>query len=122
MKRLVDKIESATEELADFDIINPDAEQVFIAYGAPVRTVQQVIHDHPEEKIGFLRIRTVWPFPSHALALFKNARRFIVPELNLGQIAREIERHTCLPVVSVPKLGGDLHTPAELSSIWEASI
>ena len=120
VKRLVDKIESATQKLADFDVVNPDAEQVFIAYGAPVRTVQQVIHDHPDRKIGFLRVRTVWPFPAHALALFKNARRFIVPELNLGQIAREIERHTKVPVTSVPKLGGELHTPGELYAAWEA--
>ncbi|MGB8218814.1 MAG: 2-oxoacid:acceptor oxidoreductase subunit alpha [Methanoregula sp.] len=120
VQRLVDKIESATQELADFDVINPDAEQVFIAYGAPVRTVQQVIHDHPDKTIGFLRIRTVWPFPTHALALFKNSRRFIVPELNLGQIAREIERHAKVPVTSIPKLGGELHTPAELFTEWEA--
>jgi len=120
VKRLVDKIESAAEKLADFDVVNPKAKHVFIAYGAPVRTIQQVLHDHPDESIGFLRIRTVWPFPAHALALFKNAQRFIVPELNLGQIAREIERHTKVPVVSVPKLGGELHTPKELLKVLEA--
>ncbi len=121
VQRLVDKIELAAKELADFDVVNPDAEKVFIAYGAPVRTVQQVIHDHPNEKIGFLRIRTVWPFPTHALALFKNARQFIVPEMNLGQMAREIERHAKVPVKSVQKLGGELHTPAELFTAWEGS-
>ena len=120
VKRLVDKIESASEKLADFDVVNPDAEQIFIAYGSPVRTVQQVLHDHPDGSIGFLRIRTVWPFPAHALSIFKNAQRFIVPELNLGQIAREIERYAKVPVVSVPKLGGELHTPKELWKILEA--
>ena len=119
VKRLVDKIESATETLADFDVINPDAEQVFIAYGAPVRTVQQVLHDHPERS-AFYGSCTVWPFPSHALAIFRYVRHFIVPELNLGQIAREIERHTNVPVTLVPKLGGDLHTPTELLGILEA--
>jgi len=118
--RLVDKIESARHEIADFDIINPDAELVFIAYGAPVRTVQQVMHDHPHDNIGFLRIRTVWPFPEFALGEFKNARHFLVPEMNLGQIAREIERHMKVPVTSLPKLGGELHTPAELLAALEA--
>lgn len=120
VRRIVDKVESAKKEIADFDAINTGAEQVFIAYGAPVRTVQQVLHDHPDDNIGFLRLRVVWPFPDHALALFKNARRFIVPEMNLGQMAREIERHVCVPVVSVPKLGGELHTPGELSAVLEA--
>jgi 2-oxoglutarate ferredoxin oxidoreductase subunit alpha len=36
--------------------------------------------------------------------------------MNLGQIAREIERHAEVPVVSLPKLGGELHTPAELAA------
>jgi 2-oxoglutarate ferredoxin oxidoreductase subunit alpha len=118
--RLVDKIESARNSIADYDIVNPDAEQVFIAYGAPVRTVQQLLHDHPDKNIGFLRLRTVWPFAEHALAQFINARRFLVPEMNLGQIAREIERHVTVPVKSLPKLGGDLHTPAELLAALEA--
>jgi 2-oxoglutarate ferredoxin oxidoreductase subunit alpha len=118
--RLVEKIESARSSIADYDIVNPDAEQVFIAYGAPVRTVQQLMHDRPDKNIGFLRLRTVWPFAEHALAKFKNARRFLVPEMNLGQIAREIERHVTVPVRALPKLGGDLHTPAELLAALEA--
>jgi len=120
VRRLVDKIESARREIADYDILNPCAEQVFIAYGAPVRSVQQLIQDHPDQNIGFLRLRTVWPFPEYALGEFKNVRRFLIPELNLGQIAREIERHVKVPVISLPKLGGDLHTPAELFAVLEA--
>ncbi|MCX6691851.1 MAG: 2-oxoacid:acceptor oxidoreductase subunit alpha [Methanoregula sp.] len=116
VKRLVDKVENARHDVADYDIINPDAEQVFIAYGAPVRTVQQVLHDNPDKNVGFLRIRTVWPFPEFALAQFKNAQRFLVPELNFGQMAREIERYVNVPVVSIPKLGGDLHLPSELTA------
>jgi 2-oxoglutarate ferredoxin oxidoreductase subunit alpha len=61
----------------------------------------------------------VWPFPSHALAAFPDAKAFVVPEQNLGQIASEVERHTSVPVIPVPKLGGDLHTPAELARVLE---
>ena len=120
VQRLVDKIELARNDIADYDIINPEAEQVFVAYGGPVRTVQQVLHDRRGGDVGFLRIRTVWPFAEKALAQFKNARRFLVPEMNLGQIAREIERHVKVPVKSIPKLGGELHTPAELAAALEA--
>ena len=120
VQRLVDKVENARDEMADYDIINPGASHVFIAYGAPVRTVQQVMHDTTDKNIGFLRIRTVWPFPEKALARFKNARAFFVPEMNLGQIAREIERHVKVPVISIPKLGGELHTPADLIGTLEA--
>ena len=122
VKRLVDKIENARDEMADYDIVNPDAEQVFVAYGGPVRTVMQVMHDKKDANIGFLRIRTVWPFPEKALAKFTNAQRFLVPEMNLGQIAREIERHVTVPVVPIPKLGGELHTPAELVAVLEGKV
>jgi 2-oxoglutarate/2-oxoacid ferredoxin oxidoreductase subunit alpha len=120
VKRLVDKIENSRDEMADYDIINPDAERVFVAYGGPVRTVQQVMYDKKDTTIGFLRIRTVWPFPEKALAKFKNVHLFLIPEMNLGQIAREIERHVKVPVISIPKLGGELHTPAELVAALEA--
>jgi 2-oxoglutarate ferredoxin oxidoreductase subunit alpha len=120
VKRLVDKIENARDEMADYEVINPDAEQVFVAYGAPVRTVLQVMHDRKDQNIGFLRIRTVWPFPEKALAKFKNAKRFLIPEMNLGQIAREIERHVRVPVKCIPKLGGEPHTPAALVAALEA--
>ena len=119
VKRLVEKVENVRRDVADYTVINPDAEQVFIAYGGPVRAVQQVLHDRPGREIGFLQIRTVWPFPDFALDQFRNARRFLVPEMNFGQIAREIERHVRVPVVSIPKLGGDLHLPGELTAALE---
>jgi 2-oxoglutarate ferredoxin oxidoreductase subunit alpha len=34
-------------------------------------------------------------------------------------MARELERHVRAPVVSLPKLGGDLHSPQELHAALE---
>jgi 2-oxoglutarate ferredoxin oxidoreductase subunit alpha len=119
--RLVAKVESVRDEIADYEVVNPDAEEVFITYGSPARTVQQVIHDRKSGEIGHLRLKIVWPFPESALKKFPNARRFLVPEQNMGQVAREIERHTNLEVVPIPRLGGALHTPEELESHLEAA-
>lgn len=115
--RLYNKIEHARKEIADYVVTNPDAETVFVTYGAPARSVEQVLHDTPGEKIGHLRLKIVWPFPEHAIAEFPDAKRFIFPELNLGQVAREFDRHTSVPVIPVPKLGGDLHLPKELKKL-----
>jgi 2-oxoglutarate/2-oxoacid ferredoxin oxidoreductase subunit alpha len=112
--RLVNKVESARKEIADFEVTNPGAETVFVTYGAPARSVQQVLHDLNDPSVGHLRLKIVWPFPEHAIAQFPDAKRFIIPELNMGQIAREFDRHTTVPVTPVPKLGGDLHLPKEL--------
>jgi 2-oxoglutarate ferredoxin oxidoreductase subunit alpha len=64
---------------------------------------------------------TVWPFPDFALAEFRNAKAFLFPEMNLGQMARELERHVRVPVISIPKLGGDLHVPGDLYRALEAA-
>ncbi len=119
VRRLVGKVEDARREIADYRVTNPDAEVVFICYGAPARTVRQLVADRPDDGIGVLRLRLVWPFPEHALAEFPNARAFVVPEQNLGQIAREVERHVRVPVIPVSKLGGELHTPDELARVYE---
>jgi 2-oxoglutarate ferredoxin oxidoreductase subunit alpha len=37
-------------------------------------------------------------------------------------MTREIERHVNVPVASIQKIGGDLHTPAELVGALEAGI
>lgn len=114
VRRLVEKVESARRAIADYEVVNPDAETVFVTYGAPSRTVEQVIHDRPDGSIGHLRLRLVWPFPEFALQEFPNAKVFLMPELNLGQMVREVQRHVDQPVVAIPKIGGELHTPAEL--------
>lgn len=120
--RLVEKVERARHEIADYDTVNRKAERVFVAYGAPVRTVQQVLHDRKKKDVGFLHLRSIWPFPEKVLSHFPDAREFLVPELNLGQIAREIQRHTRVPVRMIPKLGGDLHTPEELEKVLEVRV
>lgn len=120
--RLCNKIENARKEIADYVVTNPEAETVFVTYGVPARSVEQVLHDTGSKNIGHLRLKMVWPFPEHAIAEFPNATRFIIPELNLGQIAREFDRHTRVPVIQVPKLGGDLHLPAELKKLTGVGI
>ncbi len=121
VRRLYRKVESARREMADFEVTNPDAEIVFVTYGPPSRTVQQLLHDRQDENIGHLRLRVVWPFPEFALKEFADAKVFLMPELNMGQMAREVERHVDQPVIAIPKLGGELHAPTELGSVVEAN-
>ncbi|MBP2133211.1 2-oxoglutarate ferredoxin oxidoreductase subunit alpha [Methanomicrobium sp. W14] len=119
VKRLSEKIESKRYEIADYDLVNPGAGIVFLTYGPATRTVRQVIKDRSDLVIGHINLRMVWPFPERVLSEFKSARVFIVPEMNLGQISREVERHTNVAVKSLPKLGGEMHTPKELTEAME---
>jgi 2-oxoglutarate ferredoxin oxidoreductase subunit alpha len=120
VRRLVAKVESARRDIADYEVTNPDAETVFVTYGPPSRTVEQVMRDRQDDSIGHLRLKVVWPFPEFALSEFPNAKVFLMPELNMGQMVREVQRHVDQPVIPIPKIGGELHTPAELVRVLEA--
>jgi 2-oxoglutarate ferredoxin oxidoreductase subunit alpha len=67
--------------------------------------------------IDFLRLITVWPFPRKQVGDFsENLDTILVPEMNLGQLSREIERFVDCDVISVSKIGGVPHTVDEVYS------
>jgi 2-oxoglutarate/2-oxoacid ferredoxin oxidoreductase subunit alpha len=118
VRRLVLKIESAREKIARVDVeIDEGAEVGVLAYGATARPAKGAVLKARQEgrKVSFCRPVTIWPFPSHEIKrVCKGLRRLIVPEMNLGQLAREIERYVDCEVVRVSRIGGVLHTSQEI--------
>jgi len=68
-------------------------------------------------KVGSLRLITAWPFPEHLIReLAPKVKGLVVPELNLGQMVREVERAAggkC-PVSFVGHAGGTVHKPDDI--------
>ncbi|TET81288.1 2-oxoacid:acceptor oxidoreductase subunit alpha, partial [candidate division TA06 bacterium] len=61
-----------------------------------------------------------WPFPKNKIAAIgKKVKKILVPEMNLGQLSREIERFVDCEVVSVSKVGGVSHRVSEIYSVIE---
>jgi 2-oxoglutarate ferredoxin oxidoreductase subunit alpha len=71
-----------------------------------------------------LRLKTVWPFPTKTVrGLLSSAKKIIVPEMNLGQLALEVERAAGCdrPVIRLGKVNGELFHPDEVfAAIKEA--
>lgn len=94
-----------------------DAEVVVFAYGSVSRAAHQAVRDARQKglKAGLLRPRTLWPFPDREVyELRGHARTIIVPEMNLGQMAHEVEwalRGAC-PVVSLCQVNGQAMKPS----------
>ena len=95
------------------------ADVVVVSYGISARTSLWPIEQARKEglKVGYLRLITVWPFPEEIIAkLAEKVRAFIVPEINMGQISREVER--CAKgkaeVIGVHKPGGDILDPRDV--------
>jgi len=104
-----------------------DADVVVVSYGITSRVAQRAIdlaHDRGL-KVGKLRLITAWPFPDKKIAeLAARVKAFVVPELNLGQMVREVERAAGgkAKTILVPHAGGGVHNPDEiLNAIVEAS-
>ncbi len=115
--RLLDKIRKYKKEIImiEEEYLN-DADVVVVSYGITSRVAEKAIIDARNEglKVGKARLKTVWPFADeYVLELSKKVKTIVVPEINAGQIVREVERASqgnC-KVISVPHLGGGVHKP-----------
>jgi len=128
VNRLVDKLEPFTNGRAIFEAENlDDAEVVVLSYGITSRVAQRAIQLAREQgvKAGKFRIISAWPFPErHIRDLAGRVKALVVPELNLGQMVREVERSAGgkAKVISVPHAGGTVHQPEViLKAIVEAA-
>ena len=95
-----------------------DAEAVIIAYGATARSARHAVKQARERglKVGFLRLSTIWPFPEEIVEdVAERIHRVIVPEMNLGQLALEVERVVGRrKVIRVGKANGEMIAPREI--------
>ncbi len=127
VRRLQNKVREAAARIASHESENLDqAEVVVVSYGITSRVAQRAIELARARglKVGKFRLITVWPFPETELrSIAKNVKALIVPELNLGQMVREVERSAAgqCRVLSVPHAGGGVHRPDDiLNAILEA--
>ncbi len=127
IKRLVKKIRLHRDEIIQLEERHlEDAEIIVVSYGISARTSLWPIEQAQKEgiRIGYLRLITVWPFPEERIrALAKNIRAFVVPEINDGQILREVERCAAgqAQVIGVNRLGGDILEPQQVLSALRAA-
>jgi len=120
VNRLVDKVRLNAADIVMYDEIGTeDAETVVITFGCTARSARHAVLEARSagEKVGLLRLITVWPFPENRIRELidaGNVKRFLVPEVNLGQLRREVERLTSLPVLRLNHAGGLMPTPDEI--------
>nr|WP_314808441.1 2-oxoacid:acceptor oxidoreductase subunit alpha [uncultured Selenomonas sp.] len=72
-----------------------DAEYAVVSYGGTARTAYEAVRAARAEgiKVGFLRLKTIWPFADAAVGrLAARVRSILVAELNYGQLVGEVTR------------------------------
>ena len=120
VRRLVNKIRHNADEIAMVEEEQTeDADVVLVAYGITSRVVLRTLHLAREKglKVGVFRPVVVWPFPEKRLSeLAERVKAFVTVELNLGQVALEVERVVCgrARTELVGHGGGELHDPKDV--------
>ncbi|HMK36772.1 MAG TPA: 2-oxoacid:acceptor oxidoreductase subunit alpha [Desulfomonilaceae bacterium] len=120
IRHIVDKIRKNAHNIIRFDdVALEDAEVVVVAYGCTSRVARQAVENLRQRgrKVGLLRLITLWPFPSETIrTLAQRVKAFVVPEINYGQMAYEVERTSQgkADVLLMALMGGSIHTPQEI--------
>jgi 2-oxoglutarate ferredoxin oxidoreductase subunit alpha len=115
--RLIEKIRKHRDDIVQVEEQDTDdAEVIVVSYGISARTSLWPIQQARREgiRVGYLRLVTVWPFPEERIRqLAKGIRAFVVPEINMGQIVREVERCASgqVQVLGANCPGGDVLEP-----------
>jgi 2-oxoglutarate ferredoxin oxidoreductase subunit alpha len=120
VRRLNDKIARHRDDVVDVEWTHcEDAELAVFAYGSTARSARQAVNEARELglSVGMMRPRTLWPFPDREVReLASNVKTMIVPEMNLGQMAHEVEwaaRGQCR-IVPQGRVDGQPMRPAEI--------
>jgi 2-oxoglutarate ferredoxin oxidoreductase subunit alpha len=123
IRRLVNKIRHNVDDIVMVEEKDLEgAEVVVVSYGVTSRVVPPAVRRAKAEgiKVGQLRLINVWPFPESKFAeAAEKVKAWVVPEINLGQIVREVERAVgrLSKVVPVSHAGGDVHDPDDIYKV-----
>ena len=119
-RRLVDKIEKNVKDIFECEeLFVDDCDVLLIAYGSVARSAQEAMNELREAgvKVGLFRPITIWPIDEERIkAACAGKKAVIVPEMNLGQYAREVERIVAgsVPVKKLCRVDSELVIPEEI--------
>ncbi len=117
---LRDKIEKNKDKILKNEYMEvEDAEIIVVAYGSTARSAMRAVEVLGEKgvKVGLFRPITIFPVPEEDMyRVCKNAKKIVVPEMNLGQYILEVERvmKKQMPIVGVNRTDGEPITPEQI--------
>lgn len=120
IKRLFTKVSKDFDRLQWFDsYFIEDALITVIAYGCVARAALQAVKECRKRglKVGLIKLKVLWPFMRRTVTrVLESSAKVLVPEMNVGQISREVKRvnQGKCEVVALNKVDGTLLTSTEI--------
>jgi 2-oxoglutarate/2-oxoacid ferredoxin oxidoreductase subunit alpha len=99
--------------------LQPGAETLLISYGVTAQAARQAVRAARQagRRLSLLVVHSLWPVPEDQIrAAMEGTGRILVPELNLGQYSREIERlaRGRQVVTGIQRVDGERITPRQI--------
>jgi 2-oxoglutarate/2-oxoacid ferredoxin oxidoreductase subunit alpha len=122
VQRIVTKIERHRAAIEKTETIDTaDAEVLIVAIGITARAARRAVQMLRQDgmRVGLFRPITLWPFPEQALReAAGRARHVVVAELNMGQLALEVERllDRGKTVTGLHRIDGESITPDQIAA------
>ena len=120
IRRLTNKVELNKKDIIlEEKYLLDDARVAIVAYGSVARAAERTVKLAREKgiKVGLLKLITLWPFSDDTISqLASQVDLIVVPEMNLGQMVREVQRAAegkCR-VISYSRVDGELINPLEI--------
>jgi 2-oxoglutarate ferredoxin oxidoreductase subunit alpha len=125
LERVNTKLEKHLDDILMVETdVEPGARTLLISYGATARTARHALKLARARglKVDLLTLLTIWPFPVALVeSMGEQVERLIVPEMNLGQLALEVERMAGRKKVKrVTRANGEMVTPQMILDAIEA--
>ncbi len=129
IRNIMRKTTKFRQEIIEVDKENlRDADVVIVAYGISARSSRAAMETARNEgyRVGWINLKTLWPFSERLIRkVADTAKVFIVPELNMGMISREVTRalNGKAEVIGINRVDGDLINPGQvLEVIHEVAV
>jgi 2-oxoglutarate ferredoxin oxidoreductase subunit alpha len=127
MMRLFNKISKDFHLLQWFDSYHEDgAEMTVIAYGSVARSALRAVRMARERglPVGLLKLKMLWPFMRRTvMARMETSRKVLVPEMNMGQLSREVKRvNPGCEVLTLNRVDGRMIEPSQILKAIEEGL
>jgi 2-oxoglutarate/2-oxoacid ferredoxin oxidoreductase subunit alpha len=128
IRRLNNKVKAYADELTlvEEDQLE-DADVAIFAFGSSARSAMEAVELARQHglKVGLLKAMTLWPFPEKYVEKWtQNVKAWVVPEMNLGQMVREVSLVVKgrVPVYPLNRVDGLLIEPEQILSLIKNQI
>ena len=115
-----EKVDRVANVIPPLAVDGPDdADLLVLGWGSPYGAIRQAVHAARAsgQRVAHAHLRYINPFPANTEEFLRRYPKVLVPELNLGQLAKVLRDRYLLDVISLPKIQG---LPFKVSEIRAA--